>query len=248
RGSPPIRCWGTWATPLAALALQEQHRVCDRSIARVPICHSNRRNSSGSRVSAGAGTCLPPCRNEAAASASTGETTGQVGWGGSGPVVLAISTAAASEGDEGDGDVWRDSALRYAGYANEVGESFRNIAPRLVVPSYAVSFAYVCGDTVDKAYKDYTKGKGMVAVGKTGLDVLLWQSLASVAVPGLTINIAVKAVSAAMASDHAKSLLPKLARKWVPTAVGLGIVPFIVTPIDDAISWGMDETVRTWLT
>lgn len=33
------------------------------------------------------------------------------------------------------GDIWRDSALRYAGYANEVGESFRNIAPRLVVPS-----------------------------------------------------------------------------------------------------------------
>ncbi|CAN0346998.1 unnamed protein product, partial [Ectocarpus sp. 12 AP-2014] len=92
---------------------------------------------------------------------------------------------------QGDGDVWRDSALRYAGYANEVGESFRNIAPRLVVPSYAVSIAYVCGDTVDKAYKDYTKGKGMVAVGKTGLDVLLWQTLASVAVPGLTINIAV---------------------------------------------------------
>jgi len=35
----------------------------------------------------------------------------------------------------GGGDIWRDSALRYAGYANEVGESFRNIAPRLVVPS-----------------------------------------------------------------------------------------------------------------
>ncbi|CAN0023608.1 unnamed protein product [Ectocarpus fasciculatus] len=158
-----------------------------------------------------------------------------------------MSTAAASEGDEGDGDMWRDSALRYAGYANEVGESFRNIAPRLVVPSYAVSIAYVCGDTVDKAYRDYTKGEGMVAVGKTGLDVLLWQSLASVAVPGLTINIAVKAVSAAMASDQAKTLLPKLARKWVPTAVGLGIIPFIVTPIDDGITWGMDETVRKWL-
>lgn len=31
----------------------------------------------------------------------------------------------------------------------------------------------------------------MVAVGKMGFDVLLWQLLASVAVPGLTINIAV---------------------------------------------------------
>ncbi|CAN0555861.1 unnamed protein product, partial [Ectocarpus sp. 8 AP-2014] len=62
------------------------------------------------------------------------------------------------------------------------------VPPLSACLSDAVSIAYVCGDTVDKAYKDYTKGKDMVAVGKTGLDVLLWQSLASVAVPGLTIN------------------------------------------------------------
>lgn len=55
----------------------------------------------------------------------------------------------------------------------------------------AISIAYVCGDTVDKAYRDYSEGKGMAAVGKMGFDVLLWQSLASVAVPGLTINLAV---------------------------------------------------------
>lgn len=56
----------------------------------------------------------------------------------------------------------------------------------------AVSFAYVVGDTIDKGYKDYADGKGAVAVGKMGLDVLLWQTLASVAVPGLTINMAVR--------------------------------------------------------
>lgn len=55
----------------------------------------------------------------------------------------------------------------------------------------AVSFGYVCGDTVDKAYKEYSEGKGLAAAGKMGFDVLLWQSLASVAVPGLTINLAV---------------------------------------------------------
>lgn len=51
--------------------------------------------------------------------------------------------------------------------------------------------AYVLGDTIDKGYKDYSDGKGAVAVGKMGLDVLLWQTLASVAVPGLTINVVV---------------------------------------------------------
>jgi len=57
----------------------------------------------------------------------------------------------------------------------------------------------------------------------------------------------VKAVSAAMASDQAKRVLSKVARKWTPTAVGLGIIPFIITPIDEAVTWGMDETVRKWL-
>lgn len=36
---------------------------------------------------------------------------------------------------KGDYDIWRDSALRYAGYANEIGEAFRFITPRLVLPS-----------------------------------------------------------------------------------------------------------------
>lgn len=66
------------------------------------------------------------------------------------------------------------------------------LSPRLFFFSPdAVSFGYVCGDTADKAYKEYSEGKGLAAAGKMGFDVLLWQSLASVAVPGLTINLAV---------------------------------------------------------
>lgn len=55
----------------------------------------------------------------------------------------------------------------------------------------AISIGYVCGDTVDKAYGAYSEGGGAKAAVKVGFDVLLWQSLASVAVPGLTINIVV---------------------------------------------------------
>ena len=50
-------------------------------------------------------------------------------------------------------DIWRDTPLRLLGYANEVGESFRYVFPRLVVPSYAVAFGYVLADTQDKARK-----------------------------------------------------------------------------------------------
>ena len=43
-----------------------------------------------------------------------------------------------------DRDIWRHSALRYFGYANEVGESFRPLVPStFVIFSYIVAFLYV---------------------------------------------------------------------------------------------------------
>ncbi|CAN0199563.1 unnamed protein product [Ascophyllum nodosum] len=80
-----------------------------------------------------------------------------------------------------------------------------------------------------------------------GLDVMLWQLLASVAVPGLTINLVVKAMNAAMATESATRVFPKVARKWAPTAVGLGIIPLIIHPIDEAVTLAMDSSIRQWL-
>ena len=47
-------------------------------------------------------------------------------------------------------DLYRDTPVRYLGYANELGESFRYVTPWLVKTSYAVAFAYVFADTYDK--------------------------------------------------------------------------------------------------
>ena len=52
-------------------------------------------------------------------------------------------------------DIWRDTPVRYLGYANEIGESFRHVFPKFVKPSYAIAFAYVFGDTCDKGYVAY---------------------------------------------------------------------------------------------
>ena len=42
-------------------------------------------------------------------------------------------------------DIWRDSPLRYMGYANEVGEAlFRHMYPKFVRPSYAVACVSIC--------------------------------------------------------------------------------------------------------
>ena len=64
---------------------------------------------------------------------------------------------------EGDGDkynIFRDSLLRYCGYANEVGESFRYQYPRLVVPSYVVAFGYCLADSMSAGYQVMSSEEG----------------------------------------------------------------------------------------
>jgi len=39
------------------------------------------------------------------------------------------------------------------GYANEVGESFHFITPKILLPSYVVAFGYVFADTFSKGKK-----------------------------------------------------------------------------------------------
>lgn len=138
-------------------------------------------------------------------------------------------------------DIYRDSLLRYLGYANEVGESFRPIVPKLVVPSYAVSFAYVCADTLDKTKKEFKKTEAYGPAIGTAVDTLLWQTLASVIVPGFTINRVVKA-SAYVIKRSAVASPPVV--RWLPTAVGLGIIPLIIHPIDEAVDMVMDRSTR----
>ena len=50
-------------------------------------------------------------------------------------------------------DLYRDTPVRYLGYANEVGESFRYQYPKFVVPSYGIAFMYCFADTIDKSRK-----------------------------------------------------------------------------------------------
>lgn len=144
-------------------------------------------------------------------------------------------------------DIYRDTPVRLLGYANEVGESFRALTPIWFVrATYGVSSAYVVADTYDKASKmSKQPGATQRTVTHAAVDTLLWQALASVIVPGFTIN----RVCAASLLVLAKSLprVPLATRKWVTTALGLGCIPFIVHPIDTGVHWAMDGTVRKYL-
>lgn len=140
-------------------------------------------------------------------------------------------------------DIWRDSPLRYSGYANEVGEAFRPLYPKFVRPSYAVASVYVLGDTADKFYRsrknDDDLNKSLVKAG----DALLWQTMASVIIPGQVIHIVTSGATKLFALNACSSL-PSTIRLYSPTLIGLTAIPFIIHPIDDFVTYAMDNTVR----
>ena len=108
--------------------------------------------------------------------------------------VDALDTSGDGQVDTVLVDLYRDTPLRYMGYSNEVGEAFRPIVPRLVVPSYALAIAYVLADTADKARR--ARDLSVAASGSADTrrvleqagDCLVWQLLASVFVPGAVIH------------------------------------------------------------
>ncbi|TSL28182.1 Mediator of RNA polymerase II transcription subunit 13-like [Bagarius yarrelli] len=60
-------------------------------------------------------------------------------------------------------DIYRDTWVRFLGYANEVGEAFRALVPvSMVWASYAVATAYVSADAMDKGKKAAVVGDGKV--------------------------------------------------------------------------------------
>ncbi|XP_034565734.1 mitochondrial fission process protein 1 isoform X1 [Notolabrus celidotus] len=143
-------------------------------------------------------------------------------------------------------DIYRDTWVRFLGYANEVGEAFRALVPKsAVLGSYAVATVYVTADAVDKgkkaavAHGDNPGKTTRVAVAV--VDTFVWQALASVIIPGFTIN-RVCAASLYMLKKSTKWPLP--VRKWTTTAIGLSTIPFIITPIDRSVDYLLDSSLR----
>ncbi|XP_063171347.1 mitochondrial fission process protein 1 isoform X3 [Candoia aspera] len=144
-------------------------------------------------------------------------------------------------------DPYRDTWLRYLGYANEVGESFRALVPVSVVwASYGVATAYVTADAVDKGKKAAAAAKPLEE-GRTTrtavavVDTFIWQGLASVVIPGFTIN-RICAGSLYLMGSLTRWPLP--VRKWTTAAVGLMAIPFIIKPIDRSVDFLLDSSLR----
>ena len=200
----------------------------------------------------------------------------------------AIEDGFDGEGDGGGAarrvDIYRDTNVRYLGYANELGEAFAYFLPAGGVPaSYAVAICYVLADTVDKTRLAHANAGAQLredgaarlkpmsdaavsslqakAAAGVFVDTVTWQLLASVAIPGFTIHqiVALATAAVAAATGEGGPLAEAVAGAGlgpdvlaaVPTFVGLGTIPFIVHPIDAAVHWGLNRTlrplVRAWL-
>ncbi|KAK3084429.1 hypothetical protein FSP39_013489, partial [Pinctada imbricata] len=135
------------------------------------------------------------------------------------------------------------------GYANEVGEAFRaQVHVNLVRLSYVVASGYVVADAVHKGQeaserKWETEERKRSRVRWAVLDTLIWQGLASVAIPGFTINRICKFTAILL---ERTSKIPGPMQKWSTTAIGLGCIPFIIKPIDRFVDFLMESTFRKW--
>lgn len=134
-------------------------------------------------------------------------------------------------------DIYRETPLRYLGYANEVGESFTAFLPSWGVPaSYAVAATYVMMDTIDKTKKKYDETEDTHEASKVAIDTCTWQMLASVFWPGSFIRLVVAA-----SSTHQ---FEGFAFKELPTIIGLLTIPLIVKPIDETVDVIMEKSVK----
>lgn len=160
-------------------------------------------------------------------------------------------------------NLFRDSLLRYAGYANEVGEAFRYQLPRMVAPSYVVAFGYCLADAATSGWQAYamhqqeqqtneentsslpSSSSAHLDAAVATADTLIWQSLASVAIPGATIHQVVRWSRVAVQQSVARNIqLPALFATWFPTVLGLASIPLIIHPIDALVDELMERTFR----
>lgn len=63
------------------------------------------------------------------------------------------------------------------------------------------------------------------------------------AIPGGVINAIVRSARFVVARSVG---LPAAVSQWLPTAAGLGSIPIIIHPIDNAVDYALDNTTRSY--
>ena len=134
-------------------------------------------------------------------------------------------------------DPYRETSLRYMGYANELGEAFTTYLPDWGLPaSYCVAASYVMFDTIDKGQKAFDAAEEedkIIDTLRISTETLTWQMLASVFWPGSIIRVIVNMAAQMSGDEH----------HLLPTLVGLAAIPAIVKPIDTTVDKLMETSI-----
>lgn len=133
------------------------------------------------------------------------------------------------------------SVARPLAYASEVGESLRNVLPKLVHPLYALSIGYVFVDIGVKFAN--TSGKPFNYRKWYTIDLSLWHLGASILFPAIAINRFVHGSTWVLNKMGAGNK----ACVYVPALAAIALIPFIVHPLDHAADWIMDNTFRKYV-
>ncbi|GAA5867041.1 hypothetical protein JCM3774_003765 [Rhodotorula dairenensis] len=138
------------------------------------------------------------------------------------------------------------ASTRYLAYTSDVGESFRPVvAPKTVTAAYGVSWAYLIGDVVYESWKAKGRASELApdhvshVVGLTFAKRAVFQSVASMLLPSLTIHSIVKYTALFIKKRGIQNIR---VRQWLPSALGLGTIPFLPFLFDEPVEHLTDST------
>ncbi|GAA5809380.1 hypothetical protein MFLAVUS_002788 [Mucor flavus] len=132
------------------------------------------------------------------------------------------------------------ASTRYLAYTSDVGEAFRPIVPPFIVTAaYGISWLYLGLDVSYEGYKSVHAGMDNASIATTVVKRGVFQSLASMAFPMMTIHSIVK-----YSAIGFKNVKNTKVRAWGPTLLGLGIVPFLPYIFDEPIEHIVDKVFK----
>lgn len=136
-------------------------------------------------------------------------------------------------------DLFKDTPLRYAAFANDFGEVFRNIiGNRMANFTYGVTAAYALGDV----YQTYQKQlPDRVLAKKEAVDCAVWQLFASI----LITPILLKGGCVGLTRIIQKRALAPGIKKYLPPVATLTTIPVLAPYVDQKVDDIMDNYYRS---
>ena len=132
---------------------------------------------------------------------------------------------------------------RYLAYSSDVGESVRPLVnKRFVNGAYGVAFVYVGWDIYHQSKKTFDETGDMNATLKTAAETTIFQGLASLLIPSVSIHSGVKYSKelCKVMTKEMKGPLKYRIMRFTPTLTGLAMIPLmplIDEPIEEMVHY-----------